>query len=60
MADEPTKSQSIENAAVQRLAKETGITEAQASELVAFLGPNNWPSLLREARIIAALKPWSK
>lgn len=39
-------------AAIARLAKETGITEAQARELVAFLGPYNWPSLLREAHIL--------
>ena len=36
---------------VHRLALETGITTAQASELVAFLGAD-WPSLVREARLI--------
>lgn len=38
--------------AVVRLVKETVITEAQARELIAFLGPHNWSSLLREARIL--------
>jgi hypothetical protein len=38
--------------AVRRLVKETGITEAQAAELVSFLGPHSWASLLREARIL--------
>ncbi len=37
-----------------RLVIETGITEAQAQELVACLGAN-WPSLVREAKLI--LKP---
>jgi len=36
---------------VQRLMAETGITEAQAIELVAFLGLN-WSSLLREAKLM--------
>ena len=40
------------NDTVRRLVDETGITTAQARELVAFLGPNNWTSLLREARIL--------
>lgn len=38
--------------AARRLMTETGINEAQARELVAFLGPHNWPSLLREARVL--------
>lgn len=38
--------------ASRRLAKETGLTEAQAAELVSFLGPHNWASLLREARML--------
>ena len=37
---------------VQRLIRETGITEPQAHELIALLGPD-WPSLVREARLIA-------
>lgn len=41
--------------AVQRLVKESGIAEAQAAELVRFLGPHNWPSLLREARMLKKL-----
>jgi hypothetical protein len=36
---------------VQRLIAETGITQIQADELVAFLGAN-WSSLVREARLI--------
>jgi hypothetical protein len=38
--------------AARRLAADTGITLAQATELVRFLGPYNWSSLLREARIL--------
>ena len=36
---------------VQRLMGETGITEAQAIELIAYLG-HNWPSLVREAKLL--------
>jgi hypothetical protein len=35
----------------QRLAKETGITESEAADLVSVLG-TNWSSLVREARVI--------
>lgn len=35
----------------KRLVRETGITEAQARELIEALGAN-WPSLVREARLI--------
>ncbi|MBM2712744.1 hypothetical protein JQK88_16105 [Mesorhizobium caraganae] len=52
MVEEIGKSSDLVVLAVRRLAKETGITEAQAAELVSFLGPHNWPSLLREARIL--------
>jgi hypothetical protein len=38
---------------VERLIRETGITDLQATELVAFLGAN-WPSLVREARLLRA------
>jgi hypothetical protein len=38
--------------AARRLAADTGITPAQATELVSFLGPHNWSSLLREARAL--------
>lgn len=41
--------------AARRLATDTGITAAQATELVNFLGPHNWPSLLREARMLKKL-----
>jgi hypothetical protein len=40
----------------QRLVAETGITEVQAAELVAFLGWE-WSSLVREARLIRAPRP---
>jgi hypothetical protein len=36
---------------VQRLITQTGITEVQAIELIAFLGLN-WSSLLREAKLL--------
>jgi hypothetical protein len=35
----------------QRLAKETGITESEAADLLSVLG-TNWSSLVREARVI--------
>lgn len=38
-------------AGAKRLASETGITEAQATDLIAVLGLN-WPSLIREARLL--------
>ena len=38
--------------AVRRLAADTGITAAQANELVSLLGAQNWTSLLREARLL--------
>ena len=41
---------------VRRLGRESGITEAQARELIAFLGPYNWSSLLREARILSGMR----
>ncbi|MDX8442230.1 hypothetical protein [Mesorhizobium australafricanum] len=40
---------------VRRLLEETGITEAQARELIALLG-YEWTSLLREAHILIAKK----
>ncbi|CDX37433.1 hypothetical protein MPLA_2000002 [Mesorhizobium sp. ORS 3359] len=36
---------------VRRLVQEIGITETQAWELVALLGPN-WNSLVREAKLL--------
>ena len=51
MADDPDKPKSMNGPVVQRLVKETGITEDQARELVAVLGMN-WSSLLREARLL--------
>ncbi len=34
-----------------RLCKETGVTEAQALDLIGVLGPN-WSSLMREAKYL--------
>jgi hypothetical protein len=36
---------------IQRLVKETGITEVEASDLVTMLGMN-WSSLVREAQLL--------
>jgi hypothetical protein len=36
---------------IQRLVKETSVTEAEASDLVTMLGMN-WPSLVREAQLL--------
>ncbi|MFD2058014.1 hypothetical protein ACFSQT_34520 [Mesorhizobium calcicola] len=53
MTDEQGKAPSKpDDSVVRRLVNETGITEDQARELIAFLG-RNWPSLMREARILA-------
>lgn len=41
------------DAQARRLATETGITDAQARELIKFLGLD-WPSLVREARLLGA------
>ena len=49
LAAPPNAVQSL--AVVQRLMAETRITEAQAIELIAFLGLN-WSSLLREAKLL--------
>jgi hypothetical protein len=38
---------------VKRLVKQTGITEAQALELIYLVGLN-WPSLVREAKALKA------
>ncbi|WP_292318190.1 hypothetical protein [Mesorhizobium sp.] len=51
MALEPKRS------LVQKLLEETGITEAQALQLISLLG-SNWSSLIREAKVIRdSLKP---
>ncbi|ANN58169.1 hypothetical protein A9174_16380 [Mesorhizobium loti NZP2037] len=52
MTDEQEKPPAATDDVVRRLVNKTGITEAQARELVAFLGRNNWTSLLREAGIL--------
>jgi hypothetical protein len=36
----------------ERLANEAGITEKQATMLIAVLGAQSWSSLLREARVL--------
>ena len=41
------------NELVRRLVATTGITEAQALELVSLLGLN-WASLMREAKVLKA------
>jgi hypothetical protein len=50
MADDLDKPQAM-GQVVQRLVRETNITVKQARELVSLLG-NNWPSLMREARLL--------
>ena len=40
---------------IQRLTSATGITEAQARELIAMLG-NHWPSLIREAKALLRMR----
>lgn len=47
--DKPTLSDN--NFTLRRLINETGITNAQATELISLLGLN-WSSLVREARIL--------
>jgi hypothetical protein len=53
MPEEPGKPSGLEHEGiVRRLMAETGIPEAEASDLISLLGAN-WPSLVREARVIA-------
>ena len=42
------------NRLAKRLVEETGIAEAEARDLIRMLG-RSWPSLVREARIIAKI-----
>ncbi|MGX9573852.1 hypothetical protein [Mesorhizobium sp. f-mel] len=53
MADEQDRAPNSPEIFVQRLVKETGITEEQARELIFLLGAH-WASLLREAKSLAA------
>ncbi|MER8433667.1 hypothetical protein [Mesorhizobium caraganae] len=53
MVDEQGRPPAATDGVARRLVGETGITEAQARELILFLGPHNWSSLLREARIMS-------
>ena len=50
MAREPDKADS-KAWLIKRLVQETGITEAEASDLVTLLGMD-WSSLVREARVL--------
>ena len=52
MADEPDKPKVTDGPVIQRLARDTGISEEQARDLVALLGSINWSSLVREARLL--------
>ncbi|UVK57562.1 hypothetical protein DBIPINDM_008163 (plasmid) [Mesorhizobium sp. AR02] len=52
MADESDNPRVMNGPVIQRLVKETGITEAEARELVSYLGGGNWSSLIREARML--------
>jgi hypothetical protein len=52
MADEPDRPRANDEPVIQRLVKDTGVTEQQARELVAMLGGSNWSSLVREARLL--------
>lgn len=42
---------STRDSAVRKLVKETGVTEAQAIELIILIGLN-WSSLVREAKLL--------
>lgn len=55
MTNKPKKPQDPRNAFVLRLAKEAGITEAQARQLISLIG-YEWPSLMREAMLLAKKK----
>jgi hypothetical protein len=49
--DETWASDEAKRLLTKRLVEKTGITEAQARQLVETLGPN-WSSLVREANIL--------
>ncbi|MEW9838535.1 hypothetical protein [Mesorhizobium marinum] len=51
MSDDVIKEENGRADLVDRLVKKTGITEAQASNLITVLGAN-WSSLVREARLL--------
>lgn len=49
---QPDKTDDLSRAGtIQRLVKETGITEAEASDLLTLIG-SDWSSLVREARLV--------
>ena len=52
MTQQPDKTNDLSRApTIQRLVQETGITEAEASDLLTVLG-SDWSSLVREARLL--------
>ena len=54
MAKQPDKTDDLSRAGtIERLVRETGITEGEASDLLTVLG-TDWSSLVREARILKA------
>jgi hypothetical protein len=55
MATDNRESRTPLEVLAERLVVETGITESQAQELVAFLGAN-WSSLVREAKLLEPAK----
>ncbi len=48
---EPDKPDNLAAGVIKQLVQETGVTEAQAADLVTLIGIN-WSSLVREARIL--------
>jgi hypothetical protein len=60
MGENKSVSDRLKNLQAQSLARDTGITEAQARELIEMIGTDR-PSLLREARVLKARqKPTAK
>jgi hypothetical protein len=52
MPKQPDKTDDLGRAGlIRQLVKETGVTEAEASDLITMLGVN-WASLVREARLL--------
>ena len=55
MAREPGNPEDVSVPVMRRLVKETGITEAEAQDLVVLVGIN-WSSLVREARLLRRIR----
>ncbi|WP_167524477.1 MULTISPECIES: hypothetical protein [unclassified Mesorhizobium] len=53
MVDDQGRPQAATDGLVGRLVRESGITEAQALDLITLLG-RDWASLIREARFLTA------